>query len=827
MADGKVGEAYIELRYKLDQLQRDLTQGQRQIQQQVQGVADDVSRRTSGMFDGAQEGVARLGTAIRTVQQLAVVAFATQAATAVYGFAEGVAQAATAVYGFAEGVAQAGDRANLLRARLQGITGDAKALDLARDTAQRLGVSIESAASAMARFGMAGKDIGLSTTEVQRLTETVLNLGRISGSSSEEMTAGMQQLAQALASGRLGGDELRSVLENMPELARVLADELGVGVGQLRDMGAEGKLTADVVARALLGAFDRVNERAAELPETLDQAKTRMVNAWAEVAAGISDALHVSDLLQALWNGMASNAEALAVRLGTASDATKIRTLQGELQTTEVRMAELRQAIEAPLQDPLGAALFGQQLEGMQQKAEDLRRSLIALQGVALQDLADDRRFARPDKPGGGFPAVQGLEDAGPTAGAFALLPTSEGIEAQIQAQEQLDREAKRLEEQRARERKAARDKEARDAAAAARELASQVAAVTRDVQTPQERYSARVAELDGLMKRGAISADLYARAVAKAKEELAKASKPDDTALDQLIRDQEARWRGDLDQANARRQATEEALAEEARRAREQDPAAYYRRTGDTELAPTYDPAAGAMQAMRELGDESQQLGKMMGDAVKQGADIATDALTQFAMTGKLNVKELARTIEGELVHGAIRLMINSMIGGMGGGQGGAVGGLAGLLFGTGAAATASATPGGASQHAKGGVRSGPGIQAFENTIVRAPTFFTFARGAQLGLMGEAGDEAIMPLAKTASGDLGVKVAGGSGGGSGIKVNVNNYGAPEQVQTSVRQAGGDDVLDVTLLATSKRQFNTGQQDDVMRRFGVRPKPLR
>ena len=806
MADDKVGEAYIELRYKLDQLQRDLRVAQAAIQNQVQEVADDANERTTGMFDGAQEGVARLGTAIRTVQQLAVVAFATQAATAVYGFAEGVAQA--------------GDRANLLRARLQGITGDAKAFDMARETAQRLGVSIESAASAMARFGMAGKDIGLSTTEVQRLTETVLNLGRISGSSSEEMTAGMQQLAQALASGRLGGDELRSVLENMPELARVLADELGVGVGQLRDMGAEGKLTADVVARALLGAFDRVNARAAELPETLDQAKARMVNAWNEVAAGISDALHVSDLLQSLWNGMASNAEALAVRLGTASDATKIRALQGELQATEARMAELRQVIEAPLQDPLGAALFGRQLEGLQEKAEDLRRSLIALQGVAQQDLADDRHFARPDKPGGGFPPVQGLDDAGPTAGAFALLPSSEDIQAQIQAQQELDREAKRLEEQRARERKAARDKEAREAAAAARELASQVAAVTRDVQTPQERYSARVAELDGLMKRGAISADLYARAVAKAKEELAKASKPDDTALDAKIKAEDERWRYETQAAHDRRDQTMASMEEESKRAKEQDPAGYYRRTGDTELAPTYDPAAGAMQAMRELGDESQQLGKMMGDAVREGADIATDALSQFVMTGKLDIKSLARTIEGELVHGAIRLMINAMIGGMGGGQGGAAGGLAGLLFGSGGGAAP------ASQHAKGGIRSGPGIQAFENTVVRSPTFFAFARGAQLGVMGEAGDEGILPLERTASGDLGVKATGiGSGG---MQVNINNYGSPEQVQTSVRKAGDQDVLDVAFLSASRRHMNSGQLDQQFKgNFGARPKPLR
>ena len=88
--------------------------------------------------------------------------------------------------------------------------------------------------------------------EVVAFAEQINKLGVISGSTTQEMNAGMMQLQQSLASGKLQGDELRSVLENMPGVAKTLAQGLGVSTGELRKMGAEGKLTSDVVVEAIM-----------------------------------------------------------------------------------------------------------------------------------------------------------------------------------------------------------------------------------------------------------------------------------------------------------------------------------------------------------------------------------------------------------------------------------------------------------------------------------------------------------------------------------------------------------------------------------------------
>ena len=88
--------------------------------------------------------------------------------------------------------------------------------------------------------------------EVIAFAEQINKLGVISGATTQEMNAGMMQLQQSLASGKLQGDELRSVLENMPGVAKTLAQGLGVSTGELRKMGAEGQLTSDKVVAAIM-----------------------------------------------------------------------------------------------------------------------------------------------------------------------------------------------------------------------------------------------------------------------------------------------------------------------------------------------------------------------------------------------------------------------------------------------------------------------------------------------------------------------------------------------------------------------------------------------
>lgn len=118
--------------------------------------------------------------------------------------------------------------------------------------AQRTRSGLESTAELYARLERSTRSYGVSVDQLAKLT-TIINQGFIvSGASAEEASNAITQLAQGLASGALRGDEFNSVNEQGNRLMIALADSMGVGIGQLRNMAAEGKLTTDVIVNGLL-----------------------------------------------------------------------------------------------------------------------------------------------------------------------------------------------------------------------------------------------------------------------------------------------------------------------------------------------------------------------------------------------------------------------------------------------------------------------------------------------------------------------------------------------------------------------------------------------
>lgn len=185
------------------------------------------------------------------------------------------------------------------------------------------------------RLKIATRDLGTSTEDVLKVTEGLNAVIAISGATAQEGAAGLIQLAQALASNRLQGDELRSVLENLPPLAQALADQLRevgadretvttlgqvnkeiqetgevskVTIGRLRKLGEEGKLTAAVIFPALLEVSQEFIDKMKELPFTLDQARTVLSNTFTAVVDDIDQVLKGTTILS---GGILSLAEAL------------------------------------------------------------------------------------------------------------------------------------------------------------------------------------------------------------------------------------------------------------------------------------------------------------------------------------------------------------------------------------------------------------------------------------------------------------------------------------------------------------------------------------
>jgi tape measure domain-containing protein len=122
-----------------------------------------------------------------------------------------------------------------------------------------------------AKITFATKEMGLSQQQVADATQTVANTFIISGASAIEAANASRQLAQGLASGTLRGDELNSVMEQNSALAELLAKGLGVSTGQLREMGAQGKITAENILPTLISATAETSEVVGNMNMTIGQ----------------------------------------------------------------------------------------------------------------------------------------------------------------------------------------------------------------------------------------------------------------------------------------------------------------------------------------------------------------------------------------------------------------------------------------------------------------------------------------------------------------------------------------------------------------------------
>ena len=194
-----------------------------------------------------------------------------------------------------------------------------------------------------------------------RVTELTNKAIQIGGSCAQEAAAGVIQFAQALASGRLQGDELRSILENMPVLAKAISDGLGVTIGDLREMGAQGELTARKIVEALLSQGAALDASFSKVNLTVGQAMTVLNNqiityiGEADKASGISTSLAQAILV------VADNLDTVADALGVVGVALASRLL-GPVVASTAAMAKNAVAGQALAASALQAALAERKL---------------------------------------------------------------------------------------------------------------------------------------------------------------------------------------------------------------------------------------------------------------------------------------------------------------------------------------------------------------------------------------------------------------------------------------------------------------------------------
>lgn len=133
------------------------------------------------------------------------------------------------------------------------------------------------------------KSAGASNAQILTLTDTLQKIGRIGGSSTEEMANALRQFGQSIAGGTVRAEEFNSIIEQMPELARQMAAGLGISVGELRKRMLEGKLSAEDALNAIMTQTGLVNQEFSKLPRTVDQATNSLTISFQELVKQIND----------------------------------------------------------------------------------------------------------------------------------------------------------------------------------------------------------------------------------------------------------------------------------------------------------------------------------------------------------------------------------------------------------------------------------------------------------------------------------------------------------------------------------------------------------
>ncbi|MFT0944034.1 tape measure protein [Enterobacter hormaechei] len=228
----------------------------------------------------------------------------------------------------------AADNMSQLNARIERLTGSAATASQTMQNLMRIssatGGSLQDTAKLWETLSTALRDTGATNGQIIQLTETLQKIGRIGGSSSEEMANALRQFGQSISSGTVRAEEFNSILEQMPELARQIAAGMGVSIGELRQLMLDGKLTAEDALNAIQKQTGSVNAEFEKLPRTLSQANTALTNSFLTMVDNINQATGAS-------NGMVLVIDSLAVAIGR---------LTGQAATASQQIADLRSEAE-------------------------------------------------------------------------------------------------------------------------------------------------------------------------------------------------------------------------------------------------------------------------------------------------------------------------------------------------------------------------------------------------------------------------------------------------------------------------------------------------
>lgn len=211
-----------------------------------------------------------------------------------------------------------------------GLQTQAELQDKIFAAAERARGSYSNMADAIATMGLLAKDAFKSNDELIAFTELVQKSFKIAGADTSMQQAAMRQLAQAMASGRLQGDELVSIMENATMIYEAIAKYMGKTKAELKELSSKGAITADIIKNAMFKAADEINEKFEKMPMTfgdiwnkIKNGTTRAFKPVIEEVNGLINSEKINSIINGIVNGATLAAKAIgniinaAVQLGT------------------------------------------------------------------------------------------------------------------------------------------------------------------------------------------------------------------------------------------------------------------------------------------------------------------------------------------------------------------------------------------------------------------------------------------------------------------------------------------------------------------------------
>lgn len=610
--------------------------------------------------------------------------------------------------------------------------------------------SIESLATVYNRVIFATSKLGLSSEQTLDVVTALQNSYRVAGASMEEARASSIQLSQALGKGTLDGDELKTVLESNVVFSELLAKTLGVTTGQLKDLGSKGAIPASAVIRTLAENFGSLQERASKMGITIGQATTIAIDKF---KIKLSDLARDMDVNGKLNTGIAfflNNFELIfgvLVSIASTGVILKISSQLTTLFTSGTLLATAMAALPALIFALLSASIvFSDKI------AKYLTEPLVKIRLKYLEFKAFLLEFF--------LGAQDYLVKIGVISNSFATSLTKGAASAYLKETNKEIKKTDLLLQGLAKAQEDLNKKPLKNPGSSLKDLK------VKDINTVKEKVKKisdlqrELINLNKKFKDGSITFSEYEQSLSNFKlKDLNKSFQEGKIDVEQYF----------------------EAL----------------NKIPDA-LTRSEQAALGARTALQKYSEDATDLAKGINGAVTNILTGLEDALVSFVRKGKLSFADLTNAILDDIARIAIRASITGPLAG-------ALGG----LFSPGAPAAASG--GGGSvvapiANANGNAFSGGKILPFaRGGVVSGPTLFPMKNGA--GLMGEAGEEAIMPLTRR-NGVLGVQ-----GGGSNVVVNiVNNSGG--QVETSETTGqNGERQLNILINDTVKNGIASGQFD--------------